>query len=172
MSEKTLQMFRSKAVNRAELEAVLGDRRLRWIYGERMEDVHLEEAHALLNEGPPLDRFATGRAFGQDLEIDWWREEDGYRLRALLEEGSPPAGVDWTKVEESVLVSGGRDEHPLVLWGEYDEKLKAWAEARIPRALRYPVPGDARPKWVTLRVRDYRRDGAVVLTRFLAVEPY
>jgi hypothetical protein len=180
MSDRTeqgqaLRVFWAEDATLDSLRRVLGDNRLRWCYGERMEDVHLSALAGLLDEerSVPLERFEAGRSFSADLEVDWWREDGSYCLRALLSEGGPPQGVVWEEVAQPVLTSQGEDEHQLVLWGTYDEELGAWAEARIPRPLHHPMPPEARtPERVVLRVRDYRRDGAVVLTRFLNVEPY
>ena len=177
MSERALRVFWAEGVPLESLEAVLRDGRLHRFYGERMEDLHLGWLPELLDGkvGISLDRLEAGRGFGLDLEVDWWRGAEGYRLRALLEEGKPPAGVDWREADgpplESLPEKG--DEHPLMLWGAYDEDLGAWAEARIPRPLPHPArwEGSVPPERVVLLVQDYRRDGAVVLTRFLKVEP-
>jgi hypothetical protein len=172
MSKKTLRVFQKGRVERARLKAVLGDDRLDWVYGERMEDVHLEWLADLLDgEEETLDQFSAGRAFGRTMEVDWWQEKDGYRLRTLLEQGNPPKGIEWDTIDAPLLESMGQDEHSLVLWGTFDEDLDAWAEDRVPRSLLYPVPREGgAPDQVALLVRDYRRDGVVVLTRFIAVE--
>jgi len=180
MSERTLRVFWAEGVPLESLEAALRDGRLYWFYGERMEDLHLDWLPELLDGKmvTSLDRVEAGRGFGPDLEVDWWRGAEGYRLRALLEEGKPPAGVDWREADgpplESLPEQG--DEHPLILWGTYDEdhrQLGVWTEARIPRPLPHPTrwEGSAPPERVVLLVQDYRQDGAVVLTRFLKVEP-
>ena len=65
------------------------------------------------------------------------------------------------------------DEYQLVLWGTYDDDIKAWAEDRIPRPLPFPVRwAESPPDRVALKARDYSRGGAVVLTRLLAVVEY
>jgi hypothetical protein len=176
MSDRTLRVFWNENISPETLETVLRDERLQWIYSERMEDVHLDWLVDLLDgeTNVPLDRLDTGRAFGMTLEVDWWREAEGYRVRALLEAGDPPTDVAWTEVASPTLVCSPENEHPLLLWGTYDEELGSWAEARIPRPLSYPTRWDSStpPERVVLRVCDYHRDGAVVMTRFLCVEPY
>jgi hypothetical protein len=172
---RNLRLFWAEGVDLAALKAVLGDKRLSWFYGERMEDVSLDWLTDLLQreDSAALERFAVGRAFGVDLEVDWWKGGDGYRLRAMLEDGNPPNGAAWEEATSPNLESLPGDDHQLVLWGTYDEEMGAWAEARIPRPLPHPVSWEGvPPDRAALRVRDYRRDGAVVLMRFLKVEPY
>jgi len=175
MTEKILKVFRVESVDLEALRTALRDDRLHWFYGERMENVHLGWLAELL-EGQgqvPLDRFVTGRAFGPGIEVSWWKEGSNYRLRTILESGSLPGELDWKKATAPTLKSLPGDEHQLVLWGTYDDELGAWAEARIPRPLPHPTSWEGNPpKQAALLVRDYRRDGAVVLTRFLKVEPY
>jgi hypothetical protein len=172
---RNLRVFWAEGIDLALLEVSLGDDRLSWLYAERMEDVCLDWLADLLEtrgqEG--AEHLTTGRAFGTGLEVDWWKESSGYRLRAMLEDGNPPDGVAWHEATGLDLQCGLGDEHQLVLWGTYDRELGAWAEARIPRPFPHPGPWDeSPPARAALRVRDYRRDGAVVLTRFLKVEPY
>jgi hypothetical protein len=168
-SARSLRVFRG-AGDLSALASVLEDSRLSWCYGERMEGITLDWLADVLDEGSEtVGRFEVGRAFGADLELDWWKTESGFRLRALLEDGDPPAGVEWEQA--LTLDSGGK--HQLVLWGDYDDDLGAWAENRIPRSLPFPVRWSASPPdRVALEVCDYCRDGAVVLTRFLAVVEY
>jgi hypothetical protein len=173
----------------ADLRAALEDERLTWAYASRMEDAGLGWLQDLLDEQPlgaplsdgrpgvPLTRWSEGRAFGPELEVDWRRDGETYRLRALLEQGEPPQGVDWGEPVSTSLKANGGERHVL-LHGELDEGRSAsseritWSEARIPRYLAHPVEIRERkepPRQVTLVVQDYARNGAVVLTRLLKV---
>jgi hypothetical protein len=192
MPEKNGHELRIYVVEQVVIEdvrAALGDERLTWAYASRMEDAGLGWLRDLLDKQPlgaplsggrpgvPLTRWSEGRAFGPELEVDWWRDGETYRLRALLEEGEPPQGVDWgAPVSTSLRANGG--ERYVLLHGELDEDESAlgerptWSEARIPRHLAHPFQiqgGTAPPKRVTLVVRDYARNDAIVLTRLLNV---
>jgi hypothetical protein len=170
-----------------DLSAALKDERLTWAYASRMEDAGLGWLDDMLDEQPlgappedsrpgvPLTRWGEGRTFGPELEVDWWRRGKSYRLRALLEEGKPPNGVDWGEPLNTSL-SVDSDERYVLLHGEMDESSEVrsltWSEARIPRRMAHPCElqeGMEIPKRVTLVVQDYARDGAVVLTRLLKV---
>jgi hypothetical protein len=172
-----------------DLRTALGDERLTWAYASRMEDTGLGWLRNLLDEQPlgappsdrrpgvPLTRWSEGWAFGPELEVDWWRDGGTYRLRALLEEGEPPQGVDWGEPVSTALRANGGERYVL-LHGELDKDRSAsagrptWSEARIPRYLAHPCQiqeGTDPPRQVTLVVRDYACNGAVVLTRLLKV---
>lgn len=170
-----------------DLNAALEDERLTWVYASRMEDTGLGWLEDLLDEQPlgaprsddrpgvPLVRWAEGRAFGPELEVDWWRDGKTYRLRALLEEGEPPRDVAWGEpVNTSLRVKGG--ERYVLLHGEIDKSSEAgcptWSEARIPRRLAHPCEfqeGKEPPKHMAMVGQDYARSGVVVLTRLLKV---
>ena len=193
MPEQNTHELRIYGVEQASLEhlkAALGDERLTWAYASRIEDTGLGWLRDLLDgqeplgapandgrPGVPLARWSEGRAFGPALEVDWWRDGGTYRLRALLEAGEPPRGVDWGEpVGPAVSATGG--ERCVLLHGEWDKErsestgLHTWSEARIPRYLAHPCEiqaGTGAPRHVVLVVRDYARNGAVVLTRLLKV---
>jgi hypothetical protein len=193
MPEQNTRELSIYVVGQASLEhlkAALGDERLTWAYASRMEDTGLGWLRDLLDEqqplgaplsdgrpGVPLARWSEGRAFGPELEVDWWRDGGTYRLRALLEEGKPPQGVDWGKPVSTALKANG-GERSVLLHGELDKDRSAsagrptWSEARIPRYLVHPCQiqeGTVPPKQVALVAQDYARNGAVVLTRLLKV---
>jgi hypothetical protein len=170
-----------------DLKTALEDERLTWAYASRMEDTGLGWLDDLLGKQPlgaplsddrpgvPLTRWTEGRAFGPELEVDWWRRGETYRLRALLEEGEPPKGVDWGKSVNTSLRAKSGERHVL-LHGELDESSEVrgptWSEARIPRRLAHPCElqeGKEPPQRVALVIQDYARNGAVVLTRLLRI---
>ena len=189
MPERELTIYVAEKVTADDLRAVLNDDRLRWAYASRMEDTGLGWLCDLLDGRPlgapvnddrpgvSLDHWAEGRAFGPDLEVDWWREGQTYRLRALLEEGLHPANVTWNARQgEALNAIGG--ERCILLYGTLDGKTlrerPTWSEARVPRHLAHPyVPGDDKPLpgRMTLLCQDYGCDGLVVLTRLIAVVP-
>lgn len=186
---KTLTILTAEGVSAEALGTVLEDERLRWAYASRMEDTGLGWVRDLLagealgavsedrRPGVPLERWEEGRAFGPDLEVDWWREGDGYRLRALLEEGDEPKakGVSWSEASGGQLIA--QEERYIVLHGTKDESSGAppsWSEARVPRPLAYPYESEADealPERIALRGQDYARNGIITLTRLVAVVP-
>jgi hypothetical protein len=171
------------------LRAVLGDKRLTWAYASRIGDIGLGWLCDLLDGRPlgarlngerpgvPLDHWVEGRAFGPDLEVDWWREGETYRLRALLETGDPPDGVAWSELaDERVTASAGR--RYILLHGTLDKsslrERPTWSEARVPRRLAHPhesEDGDPLPERVAVVSQDYERNHVVVLTRLIEVMP-
>lgn len=196
MSEtKTEKAHRALAIRTASgislktLRKVLVDSDLDWVYAERMADTGLGTVADLLNGEPlgapkdssrpgvRLEQWEHGRAFGPELEIDWWREGEAFRLRALSE-GDVPDSVNWTEPGDGpvpVAVDGLR---PMVLHGSYDDKSPperpTWSEARIPRHLAYPIQfEDSSPsRRVVLLGQDYVRGDVVVLTRLVKVVPF
>lgn len=186
---KTLTVLTAEGVSVEALRTILEDERLRWAYASRMEDTGLGWIRDLLagealgavsddrRPGVPLARWEEGRAFGPDLEVDWWREEDAYRLRALLEDGDGPKakGVSWSEASEEQLIAKG--ERYVVLHGTRDESSgnpPSWSEARVPRPLAHPYEpeaDEALPERIAMRCEDYARNSIVTLTRLIAVVP-
>jgi hypothetical protein len=190
MPEQNEQLLRIYQIERGTLEdlkAALSDERLIWVFAGRMEDAGLGWLRDLLNKQPlgappsddrpgvPLKNWHQGRAFGPELEVDWWREEETCRLRVLLEKDKPPEGVDWGEpIDHSLKPQGGK--RSLLLHGVLDASSTpphfTWSEARIPRHLAHPWDLEdktAPPERVILLGQDYARNGAVVLTRWLKV---
>ncbi|MGD9101344.1 MAG: hypothetical protein PVF45_12765 [Anaerolineae bacterium] len=136
----------------------------------------------LLAYRPPDPAWTHGRAFGPRLEVRWQRAGDRFDLLLLTETAiSLPPGWE--------AISQGDDfiPHPdsadtsahVMLWGTHVSQLEqphhlaggegdVWIETRIPRPLRYPVPGS--PKWVRARAVVYRCQGRPVLTRLASLE--
>jgi hypothetical protein len=181
---RTLRVLVAEDVTLNVLRTALSDERLTWAYASRMEDTGLGWLHDLLSGDPlgapqsgkrpgvELGRWNEGRAFGPDLEIDWWREGSLYRLRALLEEGDPPSEVSWGVTSEPLERIG--DERAVLLYGLLDEEASrdeepTWSEARIPRRLLHPVQGNERPPRAVLFGCDYGHSGVVTLTRLVKV---
>ncbi len=166
------------------LRAVLDDVRLRWAYAEREADTGLGTCYDLREGRPlgaphdgnrpgvPLQQWQHGRAFGPGLEVAWWREVTGYRLRAVTE-GPLPAGVAWESASAALHPVG--QPYLVQLHGsldaESDPDRPTWSEARIPRHLTYPVTGagDGPPVRVALQVQALAQEGRVVLIRLLEV---
>jgi len=185
--EKKLTIHVVEGATSDDLRTVLADNRLQWAYASRMEDTSLgwlrdlldgQPLGASLNDdrpGVPLDCWVEGHAFGPSLEVDWWREGQTYRLRALLEEGDPPAGVTWSSPSEERLIVIGSKRH-ILLHGTLDkqspQERPTWSEARVPRHLAHPYePEDGKPlpDKVALLGQDYGRDGMIVLTRLIGM---
>jgi hypothetical protein len=187
---RKLTILVAEGATPGELRAVLADNRLRWAYASRIEDTGLGWLSDLLEVSRPLgaplsgDRpgveleyWVEGRAFGPRLEVDWRREGQSYRLRALLEEGKSPSGVTWSNPPGEVLTAIG-GERCILLHGTLDEKSPrerlTWSEARVPRRLAHPYePAADKPpaKRVALLGQDYGHDGMVVLIRLTGIVP-
>lgn len=181
----TLRVLVAEGVMLEVLRSVLTDDRLTWAYASRTEDTGLGWLEDLLAEEPlgapqtgerpgvALDRWEEGRAFGPDLEIDWWRAGETYRLRALMEQGEPPQakGISWEATGEPLESLGG--QRAVLLHGMLDEDSSSeqptWSEARIPRHLAHPYAGDEGALQVVLVGCDYGNQGAVALTRLIEV---
>jgi hypothetical protein len=185
--ERKLTIHVVEGATSDDLRTVLADDRLQWAYASRMEDTSLGWLRDLLDGQPlgaplnddrpgvPLERWAEGRAFGPGLEVDWWHEGQTYRLRALLEEGDPPADVTWRSPSEVRLIAIG-SKRRIPLHGTLDKKSPqerpTWSEARAPRHLAHPYePEDDKPlpDKAALLGQDYGRDGIVVLTRLTGI---
>lgn len=131
-----------------------------WVYAERLEDLTLCRAGALL---PQLSLWPCGRAFNAALELRWQETPGGYRLTLLAEAKILSLLVDpaW----QTELVCDQVTPRFILLWGEYDRQgeSQTWSTTQIPRPLAYPV--DGQQERVRLAGVDYRRQGVVVATR-------
>lgn len=188
MSEqRTLMIRTAREVSLETLRRVLAENNLQWVYAERMADTGLGTVADLLageplgapqdgsRPGVELARWEHGRAFGPRLEIDWWREGETFRLRALSEVALPQ-GIDWREPDDGPALVAVGAPRAMMLYGTLDEKSPpdrpTWSEARVPRYLAYPVPfDDSPPERVALLGQDYARRGVVVLTRLVGVAP-
>lgn len=185
---RTLTILTAEGVSSGALRTVLEDERLQWAYASRMEDAGLGWVRDLLagealgapfngqRPGVPLARWEEARAFGPDLEVDWWREGDTYRLRALLEAGEEPEGVDWREASGEPLTAVGKRH--VVLHGTKDDDSDAqrptWSEARVPRHLAHPYEPEedgVLPERIALVGEDYSRNSVVTMTRLVTVVP-
>ncbi|MEJ5312388.1 MAG: hypothetical protein WHX52_21700 [Anaerolineae bacterium] len=191
MSEQRRLIIRTaRGVDLETLRRVLAENNLRWAYAERMADTGLGTVADLLageplgapkeyvdpdaaRPGVSLERWEHGRAFGPEMEVDWWREGKTFRLR-VLSESQLPAGVVWTEPDGEAPVAQGTPR-PMLLYGSHDDKSPqerpTWSETRIPRHLAHPISSDKPPRRVALLGQDYARAGAVVITRLIAVVP-
>jgi hypothetical protein len=161
------QWFWAQGVNLAQVEKVLADSRLRWVYAERMEDTVLASAEQFRSLSISLEQWTHGRAFGEDIEIAWWVKEDAFELRAYAQDGKPPRLVETMEDLTSKLkgLFSQDNETPLQDWQlhpqadqlalDTEERIQlvgelestapkgfqgpVWATARIPRYLDYPV---------------------------------
>jgi hypothetical protein len=167
-------VYVAPSVSPAMLTEALRDTRLHWAYAERLEDTVLTWRDALLNGDVPLKRWDHGRAFGPEMEVSWWRRDEGYEVRAIISTGQPPAVILWTRLD-----TGGwqaEDDHVALLIGEHDADrptdVPTWSAARIPRYLPYPVEVSERktPLRAALVVRVYRAGGIIVTQRLVQVK--
>jgi len=188
MSEqRTLIIRTAQGVSLEALRRVLAENNLRWVYAERMADTGLGTVADLLageplgapkdgsRPGVELARWKHGRAFGPDLEVDWWREGEAFRLRALSE-ATLPQGVEWQEPGDGPALVAVGAPRAMTLYGTHDEKSPpdrpTWSEARVPRYLAHPVHIDGSPpSRVALLGQDYAQRGVVVLTRLVGVVP-
>lgn len=166
-------VYVAQSISLASLTKALQDPRLRWAYAERVEDIVLTWRDALLGDTVPLERWSHGRAFSQELEVCWWRRDGGYKVRAIVSAGKPPAGIAWTLLNTDNWQATG--DHAALLIGEHDTDrsgdVPTWSAARIPRYLPYPVPmSGTLPTRVALVARAYRSGGIVVTQRLVRVE--
>jgi len=186
--QKTLIVRTAREISLDTLRQVLAHSNLQWAYAERMADTGLGTIADLL-EGEPLgspkdgnrpgvglERWEHGRAFGPDLEIDWWREGETFRLRGLSESALPEE-ITWTEPNGSSPPTVVGTLRVMTLYGIHDKasspERPTWSEARVPRYLAYPIQCDDQPpQRVTLLGQDYARRGVVVMTRLVGVVPW
>lgn len=142
---------------------------LRFVLFERVDDIGLTDFSR------PDPRWLRARAFGDDLELRWSKQEDGYDVNLLTEEEMSLDG--WEEVP-----FGLDDSEPteILLWGTHRKYLPSthiqagedvpdeWIETRIPRPLKYPVNGS--PPFVKISAVNYKAGGQTLLTRMKSVE--
>ncbi|MFN3421448.1 MAG: CRISPR-associated protein Csx19 [Armatimonadota bacterium] len=132
-----------------------------------------------------------GRAFGDNAELRWRRDEDGEKFvcRWIFEGVQPPreSETKFPPFEFEV-----RDE-TFLLWGMPLWKDNQWVKAkgrriwyvtRIPRKLVYPISDELAQHWeqaksdrekrspLCLLVRFYLRNGQPIFDRFIGLEAY
>jgi len=143
--------------------------RLRFVLFERVDDIGLTDF-----SGPdPL--WLRARAFGDDLELRWSKQEHGYDANVLSEEELSVGG--WEEVSLGLDESEPTD---ILLWGTHRKYLPSthiqagqdvpdeWIETRIPRPLKYPVNGS--PPFVKICAVNYKAGDRTLLTRMKSVE--
>lgn len=134
-----------------------------------------------------------GRAFGENLELRWRRDEEGEKFicRWIAEGVSVPQIEGIEGAESFPEVEFEVHEESFLLWGmpvweddgrwRRDSKgQRIWYVTRIPRVLVYPICDEMAKFWesgqkrepLCLRVRFYLREGRPVFDRFLDLEPY
>lgn len=124
--------------------------------------------------------WAKGRIFCADFELRWEQVEQHYA--AILIGAAPPL-AGFVEAEELDLSRADVSDRHCILWGlrindsdlaaagvERAGRGEPYLELRIPRVLRYPVPGATRR--TALKVREYldASTGAVLHYRMLGVE--
>ena len=143
---------------------------LKWAYVERVK----ESVFLSIEELSPLARWQHGRAFGSQLQVNWWRKRESYRLVLLTEQASLSGNVPWQKAKIAspwtALPDFDLAAGQVRLTGERSEGEAAWFEARLPRPLHYPDVGTPPPRKVALRIRRYRGKEGGIWTRMLCLE--
>ncbi len=161
--------FLAENVTESALAAALRDARVQWVYAESPAATALVWAETFPPAAAPLANWHHGRAFGETLEMAWWRQGDAYQVRTLAT-GSPPANPLGEADPEAAQYRPAAENHFLLV-GERDEDRPAetptWSAARVPQYLAYPVPGQPPPRRVALVVVPYRVGGMVRDQRFV-----
>jgi len=150
------------------VETQFGDS-LGFVLFERVDDIGLTDFSR------PDPRWLRARAFGDDLELRWSKQDNGYDVNLLAEEETSLDG--W---EEVALGLNESESTVIMLWGTHRKYLPSthmlagedvpdeWIETRIPRPLKYPVTGS--PPFVEICAVNYTADGQTLLTRMKSVE--
>lgn len=140
-----------------------------------------------------LQKSEWGRAFGENAEICWRRDEEGkgFLCRWIFEGEKPPDIPDVNVKPFDTFKTVGADERAFLLWGPPLWEEEQWQKdpqerrvcytARIPRPLAYPVNETLANKWqgkeketpLALRVQVYLgADGQPVFDRFIGLAQY
>lgn len=164
------RLYTATDVTAASLRHALQDRRLTWVYAERMENTVLDWRVEWLKLPGAPERWTHGRAFGPDLELRWEQRQDGFEVRVITNGCAPPDGLSLAEVPFNLTAD--EDEQQLLLIGERDRDRPSdrptWSAARIPCYLAYPADDSAAR--VALAQRVYRQNGQVIATRLLRVK--
>lgn len=126
-----------------------------------------------------------GRAFGNNAELRWRRDEDGSKfLCRWIFENVQPTQVDGAKpfpkvdfdVQDETYLLWGMPLWENGQWMKDENGQRVWYVTRIPRKLVYPIDEHnaseyERGKPLCLRVRFYMRNGRPVFDRFVGLEP-
>lgn len=139
-----------------------------------------------------LQRSEWGRAFGENAEVCWRKDEDGqgFLVRWIFEGRQPPEITNATQFDEQQKRVQG-EERAFLLWGAPYWEEKQWKQdgkgrricytARIPRLLEYPIDDDLANQWkspgdltpLVLKVRVYLgENGQPIFERFIGLERY
>jgi len=136
-------------------------------------------------EHPAISNSYTGRAFGENAELRWRRDQDNneFICRWISDDGSCPDGDGWKPLpqeELSQLTSG--EKMGYLLWGELlrEDDKDFWYQARIPKKLEYPIDKNIASKWknkndktpLMLYVREYKLNARTMFDRFIGLDRY
>lgn len=156
-----------------------------------------------------LEASYSGRAFGPNVELRWRRNEDEthFICRWISDNCPAPSGEGWKSLPEDEMKTADDEKETLtpkdvnyLLWGEplweipsddesserkwkrdKDTGNRIWYQARIPRALTYPVPDNLVAEWensrtdrtpLVLRVCEYQQNGQTMFERFMSLDRY
>lgn len=102
-----------------------------------------------------LPSWDEGRVFSDIAELRWKRTAKGCFTILLLTEDEQRAPAGWERLGESWHVVAHQSAKEWIrLWGKPKQDWTHWVEARIPRALVYPVTkgtGTVQVNWVEYR---------------------
>jgi hypothetical protein len=93
-----------------------------------------------------LPKYEEGRIFAAAAELRWQRTGSGTFALLLLTEDEDCVPVTWTRLGAGW--SAQPAEKPIPLWGKRQDGGPHWFEARIPRALVYPIDKTTGPVYV------------------------
>lgn len=94
-----------------------------------------------------------GRVFDGTSEIRWERDEDGFHLVWIKDNGNIPEG--WTKESLKFL-----DRREMLLWGERIDSKDEWFEKQVPRILEYPARGPGGRVYAVLNEYEITEDNS------------
>jgi hypothetical protein len=99
-----------------------------------------------------LPKYEDGRIFAPAAELRWQRTASGRFALLLLTENESCVPSTWTRLGADW--SAQPAEKPIPLWGTRQAGEPYWFEARIPRALVYPIDKTIDPvcvAWIAYR---------------------
>jgi len=169
----TERWFVARSIAFDDLKAVLQNDRLQWVYAERMETTILQFLSDFLSVDIAWPAWLHGRAFGEKMEVAWWRKDTCVDLRAVVEDDTMlPLPSLWVSDPEGNALTNFVDES-LLLVGECNsgQAQLIWTITGMPKGLQYPLlsqlkAGETRAH---LRQRVYLRSGQAYDRRLLSV---
>lgn len=123
--------------------------RFQYMMVEKVDDI----VFGFFSETESLENWDKGRLFGEQTELKWLKRNGKFDLVVINDDDDLPGGFSEYSAPKLERVAS----RSIFLWGEKDDTITAYFDARIPQILEYPVKSFRHAKsQLKIKVQQYR----------------